>query len=217
MLANLTFSWTVGENWPSDGEIDIIEGANRALYNQMTLHTGNNCTIDSTGLSGNLLTSNCDVDAAGQSRNAGCGIEAGSATSFGSQFNSIGGGIYAMEWTSNGIAIWFFPRYQIPTGFMSRPSHDPDGWGEPLARFQGDCQIAQHFHTQKIVSAWPLGSCPAACHDLTQRRYLTLLSVETWPLRHGATVGVSRSPKNVELTWQVIQTASVRNIGGLYL
>ncbi|KAJ5982504.1 Endo-1-3(4)-beta-glucanase [Penicillium sp. IBT 35674x] len=143
--------WTVGENWPLDGEIDIIEGANRALYNQMTLHTGKNCTIDSTGFSGNLLTSNCDVDAAGQSGNAGCGIEAGSATSFGSHFNSIGGGIYAMEWTSNGIGVWFFPRYQIPTGFMSRPSHDPDGWGEPVARFQGDCQIAQHFHKQKII------------------------------------------------------------------
>ncbi|KAJ5982473.1 Endo-1-3(4)-beta-glucanase [Penicillium sp. IBT 35674x] len=145
--------WTVGENWPLDGEIDIIEGANRALYNQMTLHTGKNCTIDSTGFSGNLLTSNCDVDAAGQSGNAGCGIEAGSATSFGSHFNSIGGGIYAMEWTSNGIGVWFFPRYQIPTGFMSRPSHDPDGWGEPVARFQGDCQIAQHFHKQKITKS----------------------------------------------------------------
>lgn len=31
--------WTLGPNWPKDGEIDIIEGVNDAAQNQMTLHT----------------------------------------------------------------------------------------------------------------------------------------------------------------------------------
>lgn len=31
--------WTLGPNWPYNGEIDIIEGVNDAAYNIMSLHT----------------------------------------------------------------------------------------------------------------------------------------------------------------------------------
>lgn len=36
----------VGPNWPSSGEIDIIEGVNDAAQNQMTLHTSPGCTVN---------------------------------------------------------------------------------------------------------------------------------------------------------------------------
>lgn len=35
--------WLVGPNWPNDGEIDIIEGVNNQVGNDMTLHTGKLC------------------------------------------------------------------------------------------------------------------------------------------------------------------------------
>jgi len=28
--------------------------------------------------------------------------------------NSIGGGVYAMDWQQEGIRIWFFPRMAVP-------------------------------------------------------------------------------------------------------
>lgn len=54
--------WTVGPNWPSNGEIDIIEGVNDQTGNDMTLHTSSGCTQGSTsGFSGSVTSTNCDV------------------------------------------------------------------------------------------------------------------------------------------------------------
>jgi hypothetical protein len=40
MRWKLTFEvWTLGPNWPSSGEIDIIEGVNSQKANSMALHT----------------------------------------------------------------------------------------------------------------------------------------------------------------------------------
>ncbi|KAL9109743.1 MAG: hypothetical protein Q9227_005612 [Pyrenula ochraceoflavens] len=38
--------WTVGGNWPNNGEIDIVEGVNSASDNLMSLHTSSNCSND---------------------------------------------------------------------------------------------------------------------------------------------------------------------------
>lgn len=52
--------WTKGNNWPDNGEIDIIEGVNRMTYNQMALHTQEGCTA-ATGVTqtGQAGSSNC--------------------------------------------------------------------------------------------------------------------------------------------------------------
>ena len=48
--------WTKGNDWPDNGEIDIIEAVNLMTYNQMALHTQNGCMAatgtDETGTSG---------------------------------------------------------------------------------------------------------------------------------------------------------------------
>jgi hypothetical protein len=31
--------WTLGPNWPNNGEIDILEGVNQLTYNAATLHS----------------------------------------------------------------------------------------------------------------------------------------------------------------------------------
>jgi hypothetical protein len=140
----------VGPNWPNAGEIDIIEGVNQNSNNAMTLHTSSGCTINNSGFTGSLSTSNCDVNAAGQSSNAGCGIQSRSSASYGTGFNNNGGGVYATEWTSSAISVWFFPRSAIPSD-ISSGNPNPSGWGTPSAFFQGNCNIDSHFQNQQIV------------------------------------------------------------------
>ncbi|KAG8901799.1 hypothetical protein FRB99_005099, partial [Tulasnella sp. 403] len=40
--------WTVGDNWPNGGEIDILEGVNNAVHAQYTLHTAPGCQLDTS-------------------------------------------------------------------------------------------------------------------------------------------------------------------------
>lgn len=146
----------LGSNWPNNGEIDIIEGVNTQTNNDMTLHTSDGCSISNSGFTGTLETSNCYVDASGQSTNAGCQIQSSTSESFGTGFNNIGGGVFATEWTSSAISIWFFPRGSIPSDITSG-SPTPSGWGTPSAYFAGSCDIDSHFNSLQIVS---IRSCP---------------------------------------------------------
>jgi hypothetical protein len=140
----------VGPSWPTSGEIDIVEGVNSASSNDMTLHTNAGYSISNydTPYSGVLMTSNCDVNAPRQATNAGCLIKSPSFQTFGNGFNAIGSSIYAAEWTSTAISIYFFARNAIPADITSG-NPDPSGWGEPRA---GDCDIDSHLVDQKIVS-----------------------------------------------------------------
>jgi hypothetical protein len=144
--------WTTDlTDWPTSGEIDIIEGVNSASTNQMTLHTNNpSCSIGNNAFSGTVETSNCNVAAVGQSQNAGCGIQASGDGSYGEDFNSGNGGVYAMEWTATSIKVWFFSRSSIPADITSG-SPDPTTWPEPQAGFEGGCDISSTFANQKII------------------------------------------------------------------
>lgn len=89
--------WTVGPDWPANGEIDIVEGVNDYTNNQATLHTNPGCALPNNvtmlGISGSLVGgTNC---AAAQTGNEGCGVRANQTNSFGAPFNNNGGGVYA--------------------------------------------------------------------------------------------------------------------------
>ncbi|RMD39181.1 hypothetical protein DV735_g5949, partial [Chaetothyriales sp. CBS 134920] len=143
--------WTMGPDWPDWGEIDIIENVNSATGNKLSLHTDDSCSISSTGsFTGTVDTTNCDWDAVGQTANVGCSFDESTPETFGTGFNAIGGGVYATEWTSHAISIWFFPRAQIPSDITSG-SPDPSSWSEPLAIFAGSCDIDNHFKNHQIV------------------------------------------------------------------
>lgn len=143
--------WTVGPNWPNSGEIDIIEGVNSQSTNAMTLHTADGCTINKSGdFSGTVATDNCYVDASGQSANAGCSIDNANTETYGSGFNAVNGGVYATNYESTGISVWFFPRSSIPSD-ISSGWPDPSGWGQPLATFSGSCNIDNMIKSQQIV------------------------------------------------------------------
>lgn len=164
------------------GEIDILEGVNDQITNAMTLHTSSGCAItNSGGFSGSISTSNCDVDASGQSQNAGCQIVDPSTQSYGAGLNANNGGVFATQWTSAGISIWFFPRGSIPSD-VSSGTPNPSGWGMPTAKFGGACDIGKRFKSQQIVfdttfcgdwagNTWSSSSCAskaATCNAFVQ-------------------------------------------------
>lgn len=121
--------WTANlTNWPNGGEIDILEGVNTQTNNHFAFHTSNGCTVSGQSQSGSLDTSNCYVNAAGQSSNAGCGGSAATSKGYGNGMNAIGGGIYAMDWRKEGIRIWFFPKGSYPADIVAgKPAIS--GWG----------------------------------------------------------------------------------------
>ncbi|KAF7889596.1 uncharacterized protein EAF02_002011 [Botrytis sinoallii] len=82
-----------------------------------------------------------------------CGSTAKAERStYGKSFNSNGGGIYATEWTSDYIKIWFFPRNAIPLD-IKEGNPEPSSWPKPQAIFQGSssCDIEKHFANQSLV------------------------------------------------------------------
>jgi len=142
--------WTVGENWPDNGEIDIIEGVHEQQHNGVALHTAPDCKVSPGGYSGVPVTTNCFIQAKGQSSNQGCAILDSSPVSYGEGFNSNGGGVYAMEWTSQHIKVWWWPRGGIPADALGDyPA--PEAWGTPAAMFNGACEMDRRFRNHKIV------------------------------------------------------------------
>ncbi|KAH8593234.1 concanavalin A-like lectin/glucanase domain-containing protein [Bisporella sp. PMI_857] len=137
-----------GSTWPAAGEIDVIEGVNDYDTNSATMHTSATCNLvnqpDSNGIQENT---NCNDD---QGRN-GCSVKTTDTTSYGTGFNAVGGGVYAMEWTSAFIKVFFFPRSSIPTDITSG-NPDPSTWKNPQAHFAGSgCDIDEHFKDHQMI------------------------------------------------------------------
>ncbi|PMD40507.1 glycoside hydrolase family 16 protein [Hyaloscypha variabilis F] len=142
--------WTIRNNPGPYGEIDIYEGFNDIERVYMTLHTGGNCSFDPPVKAESGTSNNNNFDC--QLNNpVGCSVEA-PIGSYGSSLNDQGGGVFAMEWTSTYIKIYFFPRNGIPADIISgRP--DPRFWGSPSADFDsqyGNCNIDANFPPQTI-------------------------------------------------------------------
>ncbi|KAK7191908.1 hypothetical protein DPSP01_011335 [Paraphaeosphaeria sporulosa] len=173
--------WMFGPNWPYQGEIDILEGVHEQDTNALTLHTSTGCSVgsDTSLFSGSVETQNCDVKAEGQPDNAGCSIKSKDNKSYGAGLNDNGGGVYATEWTSDAISIWFFPRDSVPEG-VTGDNPDPSTWGTPSAKWVKDsCDIDGIFKDLNIIfdttfcgdwagNTWSSSSCASkapTCND----------------------------------------------------
>lgn len=163
--------WTVGDGtWPAHGEIDIIEGVNLQTSNSISAHTALNCTMSFPDQTGTVLTTDC---AYGSGNSAGCGVKPSIAGDYGTSFNSNGGGVYAMQWTSDFIKIWFFPRGSVPSSITSG-APDVSTFGTPAVNFDDSgCDIPTHFVNHRIVfdttfcgdwagSVYSSSGCPSA-------------------------------------------------------
>lgn len=165
--------WTYGDDWPNTGEIDIIEGVNNQDMNQVSLHTSQNCRMSEFGAAPGTTVVSRDCGSV-----SGCSQLSSDNQNYGDGFNAIGGGVYAMEWTSYRIAVWFFPRSRIPADILAGQP-DPIFWSKPMASFSGGltCDTSSRFRNNRIVfdttfcgdwagKVWPqnaecqaLGSC----------------------------------------------------------
>lgn len=54
--------------------------------------------------------------------------------------NSIGGGVYAMDWREEGIRIWFFPRISVPVDIRNG-NPTTASWGK-VYRFLSPLTVA---------------------------------------------------------------------------
>lgn len=95
-------------------------------------------------VTGSSSIGNLDCSSSG-SDNTGCYFLDSDSRSYGTGFNEQGGGVFAHEWTSSAIKIWFFSRDDIPCDITDK-TPDPSTWGEPVFAFNNDaCDISSHF------------------------------------------------------------------------
>ena len=143
--------WTSGDRWPLHGEIDIIEGVDLQTADMTTLHTLRGCDFthaprDYSGYP--HRQKNCDHSING---NAGCSISPNTPNSYGAPFNQAKGGLYAMEWTQNGIKTWFWSEGSIPPNAMSNYPN-PNTWGTPYAHFPfGQFCPSSFFKNHRVI------------------------------------------------------------------
>lgn len=140
--------WTVGDDFPNHGEIDILEGTNLNTTDLSSLHTGGTCSIAGDRETGILQAPNCTYG--NDSNPAGCSVANTNSNSYGLGFNSDNGGVYAMQWTSEYIRVWFWPRGAIPSD-IEAGEPTPRTWGLPVSNFQGSCDIDSNFINHHIV------------------------------------------------------------------
>ena len=110
-------------------------------------------------MTGTSVGTNCDVDATG---NAGCSVLDTRSNSFGVNFNSNGGGFFAMERSSSGVKVWFWPRHtSTPSDVLNgATSVNTANWGTPMAHFPStSCNMASHFGPHNIVINLSLCTC----------------------------------------------------------
>ncbi|KZT68901.1 glycoside hydrolase family 16 protein [Daedalea quercina L-15889] len=141
--------WSTAPNWPDGGEIDIIEGINNQASNQWAIHTTQGCyhtqaPADQAGF-------NIDTDC---STASGCTVGTDAPNTYMSGFAAAGGGVYATQFDTTGIFMWFWTRDQVPEDLTSNATTlDVSTWGDPIASFPSDqeCNVTQFFTPQQLI------------------------------------------------------------------
>nr|VWO96731.1 Mixed-linked glucanase [Ganoderma boninense] len=155
------------------GEIDIIEGVHDNAHNQVTWHTGPNCYLDTNvSFTGTPVSSGTNITCDGNANgNAGCGVTEWSRASYGPIFDQQGGGVFAMKWDDQGIAVWSFYRAAVPADVLAG-SPTPSTWGEPVALLDpSSCDPITNFVNHSIVfgdwagNSYATSGCPGTCTD----------------------------------------------------
>ncbi|CRK24315.1 hypothetical protein BN1723_013258 [Verticillium longisporum] len=150
--------WTVGQAWPSGGEIDIYEAWNLDAASRIVMHTDakvGQCGIDGEGMTADMGKPNCAGDAPGQGSGEGCAGLDPSAP-----YASDKGGVYALEWSDDSIKIWAFTHDNVPADLAENPN--PETWGLP--RFaSAACEVGKVFDDAQIIMN--INFCGVAGHE----------------------------------------------------
>jgi len=170
--------WSVGDWWPDQGEMDIIEGVHNQLTNQYTLHSGPGCSLAEpvhNSVLSKLLSTTCTSS---KHTNGGCAFRDNDPRSYGKNFNNVNGGVFAHLWTDTGVLIYRFFRGNIPSDITDKKP-DPSGWGPPAASFifsPSSCNTRTHFFGHSLVldiclcgdwgnPAYATSGCPGTCAE----------------------------------------------------
>ncbi|GAA94340.1 glycoside hydrolase family 16 protein [Mixia osmundae IAM 14324] len=165
--------WLLGDPtypWPTQGEIDIVEGVNLNTVNQMTIHTSDGCTLQTPMKATGNIVAVTDCNAL-ENDNTGCGVQDTRTSSYGAPFAQAGGGVFATLIDDSGIAVWFFTRKAVPADITSgKPT--PSKWGLPAAYYNSStCPLDTFFGPQYMIyditlggdwagGAYPWSGCP---------------------------------------------------------
>ncbi|KAK7453486.1 hypothetical protein VKT23_011763 [Stygiomarasmius scandens] len=126
---------TAEQNWPNQGELDVLEGVNDQSPNKITAHTGSGCSLQGQ---------TCE-------NQPGCGVEDSTPSSFGPEFNKAGGGILVHRWTSSKIEVWHFKHDDAPQD-IANGAPNPDSWGQAQFVLGGEeCDIKNHFVDNTLI------------------------------------------------------------------
>ncbi|GAA5884529.1 hypothetical protein JCM16303_000013 [Sporobolomyces ruberrimus] len=150
--------WFTGANWPQQvrllGEIDVIEGVHETTMNALSTHTSSGCTMQTSGFYGTFMMqgsqkTDCDARA---TNSQGCGVRSKSKVSYGPAFNKKGGGVYALQWSSSGIKIYFWSRNSVPSDVRAGKPKPSSKWGQPHFYLSGSaCQPFKKFSDLMLV------------------------------------------------------------------
>ncbi|PPQ67675.1 hypothetical protein CVT25_012703 [Psilocybe cyanescens] len=131
--------------------------------------------VNDSSLMNNLQnnSTNCDANA---NSNSGCDVVEWSRASYGTFFESQGGGILAMKWDENDISVWSFFRAAIPND-VTAGTPNPSLWGPPSAMLMSTmCNIPKYFVNHSIVfditfcgdwagNSYATSGCPGTCPE----------------------------------------------------
>ncbi|KAM3501336.1 hypothetical protein MY10362_005625 [Beauveria mimosiformis] len=155
--------WTLGENWPLNGEIDMYEGWNLHAVNKPAIHTGpkrvvGQCYLDSSA-SAKIVSEDCDNEFQ-NNRNAwrgqGCQVEEVKDGIWGAS----DGGIQALEWTKDTIKLYTWPTGKEPENIDSK-TPDTSSWGTPSVQLSSPgCDTSKAFGNQTILFTLPFCGDP---------------------------------------------------------
>ncbi|PWN88425.1 hypothetical protein FA10DRAFT_219182, partial [Acaromyces ingoldii] len=164
--------WTTkGSTWPTNGEIDVLEGVGYTSggtnQNLMTVHLNQDSPLDQSKIKTSLgkvqsNALNCNQHGGG---NTGCAYRDSNKNgpSWGQDFNQAGGGIWAMQFgNGNGVKIWFWGRQsgkipaELQNASKSPQQLDPSKWPSPMADFQATA-VDQMVEGQNIIMDITLG------------------------------------------------------------
>ncbi|PHH75745.1 hypothetical protein CDD80_2083 [Ophiocordyceps camponoti-rufipedis] len=137
--------WTHGNDWPNDGEIDILEAFNLNSWSQPGFRTSDargDCVLRAEPRvrhTSRLMSEACTSEKGcyGADRRALIGHETGA--------------IFALEWTKAFIKIYRWIPGQEPAD-INTDTPIPSSWGPPLVSLLAtDCDLDAHFANQRIV------------------------------------------------------------------
>ncbi|KAI0304861.1 concanavalin A-like lectin/glucanase domain-containing protein [Russula brevipes] len=171
--------WTVGADWPNNGEIDMLEGVHDNEHNQVTWHTGAGCMLTpSNNFTGTIVQQNnqTNLNCEGSGALPGCGVIEWSQASYGPTFDAQGGGVFAMKWDKDGISVWNFYRVAVPEDILAGIPN-PENWPRPTATLEpAGCDILKYFKNHSIIfditfcgdwagNSYATSGCPGTCSD----------------------------------------------------